>query len=140
MAGREARGRDAETVSLLSHPRPWFAGLLVWMGALWWLSSRSGVPGPDLIPHFDKVLHFGYFALGSFLFSGWQARKLGLRRIPGRLIALAVAFGALVGAVDEWHQLHTPGRSGGDVGDWVADVLGAAAGALALRAAYSRRG
>jgi VanZ family protein len=36
---------------------------------------------------------------------------------------------AVVGLFDEAHQLMTPGRSGMDAGDWLADVLG---GTLAL--------
>jgi VanZ family protein len=34
------------------------------------------------------------------------------------------------GALDEYHQLSTPGRSGGDLGDWTADTLGAMVGVL----------
>jgi len=35
------------------------------------------------------------------------------------------------GIVDEALQVMTPGRTGGDIGDWIADVLGAGAGAAA---------
>ena len=118
------------------HPRVWLAGLLAWLGLLWWLSSRTGLPGPDLFPHFDKVAHFTYFAGGAFLFGGWQARKLGVSRISGRLILLTIVFISVVGIIDEWHQLHTPGRSGGDVWDWLADTLGAICGAFVLKSVH----
>ena len=34
--------------------------------------------------------------------------------------------------LDEFHQLFTPGRSGGDVGDWIADTFGAFCGVLLM--------
>ncbi len=42
---------------------------------------------------------------------------------------LLPSLAAVVGLFDEAHQLMTPGRSGMDAGDWLADVLG---GTLAL--------
>jgi VanZ family protein len=44
---------------------------------------------------------------------------------------LAVVIVAAFGIVDEALQTLTPGRTGGDIGDWIADVLGAGTGALA---------
>jgi VanZ family protein len=35
-----------------------------------------------------------------------------------------------VGGLDEWHQTFTPGRSGGDVWDWLADMTGGFIGAF----------
>lgn len=125
-------------MSLPRDPRVWLAALLVWLGTLWWLSSRPGGGGPDLFPHFDKAAHFGYFAGGAFLFAGWQVRKSGRASVSPPLVALTVAFVSLIGIIDEWHQLHTPGRSGGDPWDWLADTLGALAGALVLKAAHAR--
>lgn len=122
----------------LRDARTWLAALLFWLGLLWWLSSRPGVPGPELLPHLDKLAHFGYFAGGAFLFAGWQARKRGLATVGPGLVAVTVIFGSLVGVIDEWHQLSTPGRSGGDLWDWAADTVGSLAGALALKAAHPR--
>jgi VanZ family protein len=48
------------------------------------------------------------------------------RAVVFRRTLLILAFFA---ASDEWHQLYTPGRSGADVRDWIADVLGVSAGA-----------
>ena len=45
---------------------------------------------------------------------------------------LSVAVISVFGMLDEYHQLFTPGRSGGDVGDWTADTFGAFCGALLM--------
>ncbi len=101
-----------------------------WMYGLWFtvlciLSSMSH-PGPNIdIMGFDKVEHCGYF-FGGGLALGMALS--GKRRVP--LIILLV--GAAVGWFDEWHQSFTPGRSGLDVYDWMADCLGSLLAALAL--------
>ena len=64
----------------------------------------------------DKSIHFLYFGTMAFLL--WIAANK--RR------TLAVwAVVALVGGIDEWQQLYTPGRSA-DINDWLADSFGAA--------------
>ena len=45
---------------------------------------------------------------------------------PARAVVLIAAFGVL----DETVQTMTPGRTGGDLRDWIADVIGAVIGAL----------
>ncbi|MES2995943.1 MAG: VanZ family protein [Verrucomicrobiota bacterium] len=103
-------------------------GLLVWVVTLWFLSSRPSGGGPDLWwPHFDKVLHFGYFFIGGGLVGGCFTRVSS----GWRAIFIATLVLAAVGALDEWHQLHTAGRNGADVWDWLADLCGAFAGILA---------
>ena len=47
-------------------------------------------------------------------------------------IGLTVALISVFGMLDEFHQLFTPGRSGGDVGDWIADTFGAFCGVLLM--------
>jgi VanZ family protein len=44
----------------------------------------------------------------------------------------------LIGAVDEFHQLQTPGRSGGDGLDWLADSAGGFLGAVVVGWLYGR--
>jgi VanZ family protein len=102
--------------------------LALWLTGLWLLSS---LPGDEVkLPSFtyaDKVAHFAYFAGGGFLLA-WLLRRLV--KWPSWCVALVVfAIIGLVGAVDELHQTYTPGRSGGDRGDWVADVSGGFTGA-----------
>jgi VanZ family protein len=89
--------------------------------------------GPD-IPHVDKVAHFGFYGVAGFLCALWR-RESG--RAPWAAVAFAVAFVALLGAVDEIHQYWIPGRSM-DLYDWVADLAGGGSGALFSSAAAGR--
>jgi VanZ family protein len=105
--------------------------LLAWLPAVAWsvvifnLSSRSHLPGPDQ-PGFDKVAHFGAYALLGWLLV-WAADRSLLPLVVGAVLGL------LYGATDEIHQMFVPGRSP-DVRDWVAD----AAGVLAATFVYTR--
>ena len=47
-----------------------------------------------------------------------------------RVFAIVTVVFMILGRLDEYHQSFTPGRSGNDMGDWVADILGASTGAL----------
>lgn len=107
----------------------WVA-LLSWAGGILWLSSLT----PQQLPEaaflaWDKLNHFAAFALGGWLAAG---AIQGTRPQTGTLMSLiaAVALVAAFGAFDEALQKFTPGRTGGDLYDWIADFLGAAAGAL----------
>jgi VanZ family protein len=109
---------------------PRFAAILwaIWLGTLWWLSSRS-LPVATL-PTFqftDKVAHFGYFFVGGSLLAvalrdvvpNWKPR-----------VFCVIAACALIGAGDEFHQSFVPNRYGNDPWDWLADVLGGTTAAL----------
>lgn len=92
------------------------------MVTLYWLSSRSDLarlPGGVS----DKFAHFVAYAVlaGLSLRAAAGGRWAGVNR-RAALVALAVACG--YGALDELHQVFTPGRFAG-VDDWVADALGA---------------
>ena len=80
-----------------------------------------------LIPEpWDKLAHAGVFAVLAAAVgyaSGWRGR-------PMWWLAFTVALA--VGAVDEFHQMHLPGRAAG-WDDLAFDALGAALGATALR-------
>src|SRR6267142_1675641 len=97
-----------------------FLGFLfgVWVVTLWILSS---LPGQDIylppFPEADKAAHFGYFFIGGFLLAGVLRRTLGWRGC--KLICVALCAIALIGALDELHQLHTRDRSGADPADWM---------------------
>jgi VanZ family protein len=119
-------------------PRTWWLALTVWAGVLWWLSAQPGSGHPQQIPHFDKVLHTGYFFLGGILL------QLALRfsqPMPGRKRSwcLGLLVAACVGAVDEFHQTFTPMRSGLDPWDWCADLLGGTLAAYLMLHAFGKR-
>lgn len=108
----------------------WWLWLAIWGGILFGLSSKSTLPPGPEIPHKDKVMHFLYFSGGGFCFALACLGKTGRLR-PRWLWALTgMLFGMIAGALDEYHQTFTPGRSGNDPGDWLADFTGSAAGAL----------
>lgn len=101
----------------------WRIAALLWMILMFWLSSRSDLPGgfdlPGWLP-LDKVAHFGLFGvLAALLY------------LAGSSALLAVAIAALYGVSDEVHQMFVPGRSP-DVRDWLADLAGALAGVWAV--------
>jgi VanZ family protein len=110
-----------------------WTALVLWAGTILWLSSLT----PDELPSAaflvsDKFNHFIAFAAGGWL----AASALRVSRVSapvGRHILVAVALVAAFGALDEMSQLLTPGRAGGDLYDWIADFLGAVAGASLVR-------
>ncbi len=115
---------------LLRSPRFWLGSLLLWAVVLYSLSSFSKpVPegGPE-IPHIDKVLHFGYFFGGGVIFATCILLWKGIDAKRAVRLFIPLAILACVGALDEYHQTFTPGRSGNDPLDWLADVLGSATG------------
>jgi len=114
-------------------PVAYFFLFLTWNVALWFLSERTPDPkeGPD-IPHFDKIAHFGYFFGGAGILSAclglWRRVKVPEQFLWVIFAIVVLIVGVLIGRLDEYHQSFTPGRSGNDNGDWLADILGAATG------------
>ncbi|MDZ4287858.1 MAG: VanZ family protein [Prosthecobacter sp.] len=113
---------QALAVQLAQRRWPWWIGVMAWGGVLFMLSANSAPhTGPEF-PFKDKIAHCLYFSAGAFCFA------LGLFSRPGvkvlRAVAWGLLFGALCGALDEWHQTFTPGRSGNDPDDWLADITG----------------
>jgi len=104
----------------------------LWVAYLFSLSSNpeSVTQGAPQIPHIDKILHFGYFMGGAGLFTTWlllwkgPASRRTIRFILP--ITLLLAFAAL----DEIQQSFSPGRSGNDPFDWLADALGSITGVI----------
>jgi VanZ family protein len=88
------------------------------------------------VEFWDKAEHFTAFALGAMNLA--LALRWTTLWPPARVALVAIATISTFGAIDETHQLFTPGRSGGDVFDWTADTLGAAAGTWAILLFYGR--
>ena len=112
--------------------------LACWAVGILWLSSLTPRELPEaafLVS--DKLNHFIAFAVGGWL----AASALGVSRPqagPAGCIVLAILLIAAFGAFDESLQKFTPGRTGGDLYDWIADFLGAIAGALSTRFTHAR--
>lgn len=127
VSGRKLLGMKKLPVFLL-RSRFWGASFIAWFLVLFVLSSFAiNKKGIELPTYSDKVAHFGYFACGSFALGLWLVLRTSF--IKKRTLALIVILAvAAVGAFDEWHQTFTVGRSGLDLGDWIADICGGIAG------------
>lgn len=107
--------------------RPWFfVAAIAYMVLIHWASSQPRIEGgPRIyffelvfsIPYADKVVHFVEYAILGLLWG---------RATGSALLATVIASG--YGLVDELHQRYVPGREAG-AADWIADLLGGAAGA-----------
>lgn len=122
---------------LRSKPLSWTA-VAAWVAAIFCLSALSGseVEKINVFKLWDKAAHFLAFAAGGLLMA--HALRLSTAWSWPKLILAAALAISLYGGADEWHQLYTPKRSGADLGDWVADTLGALSGALALSFFHAR--
>lgn len=110
-----------------------WTALLCWAAGVLWLSSLT----PSELPRaaflvWDKFNHFAAFAIGGWLAAG-ALRTSRPDGSPAVAAVVAVVLVAGFGAFDEFRQLSTPGRTGGDLHDWIADFLGASAGAIIAR-------
>ncbi len=108
-----------------------------WLPVVIWCAlifTGSSVPGDAIdsrLSLHDKIIHASEYAGLGFLL----ARAFG-----ARLWWLAIVLGALYGVSDEFHQTFTPHRSGNDLGDMTADLIGSAIGATAWRLLRRLRG
>ena len=93
----------------------------------------SSIPGNQLHVPFnlwDKACHATEYAVFGCLL----ARAFGLGRWWWAIIA-----GTLYGVSDELHQTFTPMRSGNDLGDMTADLVGSTIGAVVWMLLHKRR-
>jgi VanZ family protein len=84
----------------------------------------------------DKAAHFAAFAVGAALLA--LALRWNTEWAWRQIVLVALVAVSLYGATDEWHQLYTPKRSGADLFDWLADTLGAIAGAAVTSGIYAQ--
>ena len=100
--------------------------IALWAGTIFVLSAQSRLPTIE-VNHFDKLVHASVYAVLGLLFTR-ALRGYGGARTTS--LVLGILFASAYGATDEVHQMITPGRSP-DVRDWIADSVGAVAGAFA---------
>ncbi len=98
------------------------------------------MPGEKLEPmmfdlrFFDKICHAIAFAAGSAILA--VALRYSTAWSWKKIVLLSILAVSIYGITDEIHQLWTPGRSGADVFDWLADSAGATLGAIVIRSIY----
>lgn len=100
---------------------------LIWLAVIFWmlLKPASDIPSYSIfeIPHFDKMVHLGIFAILGFLFSwespAWKIKKLFL---IGLLLATTTAL------LTEYLQTSLAKGRSGELIDFVADLIGYALG------------
>ena len=79
----------------------------------------------------DKVLHaMEYAGLGGLCYRAFRWGATG--PLADRALVCAIVAASLYGVTDEVHQLFVPFRES-SWQDWLADVTGSAAGAVAAR-------
>lgn len=109
---------------------------LSWLLPLAWgvliivLSLMPGGPGQLNflgIPHFDKVGHFGMYAVWTFLIV--KALMSGMTVSVGRALGVAVLVGSIAGIGLEYGQYFMHQGRSFELADMVANAAGALAGA-----------
>lgn len=121
----------------LSAARRWAAG---WAAFLFTLTSWPKPPEVPILsglPHFDKLVHGGLYAVAAFLLYRCVQWPGGPLFSLSRALVIVGAM-AVWGVADETHQAWIPGRSM-EASDAVADVAGACAGALCASLLSGRR-
>jgi VanZ family protein len=94
--------------------------VLIYIGLIFGASSIPGRDIPNLFPYMDKLEHLTEYSLFGLLLG--RAFRFTVGGGRGKFWSLAtVAFGGLVGGMDELYQRLTPGRSS-DIRDWAVDV------------------
>jgi len=123
-----------EQVDLKRAASAW-APVLAYMAIIFVLSAQSKLPElPMPILSWDKAQHLAAY-LGLALVAFRAANLMPIAARPGSYVQSFI-LAALYGASDEFHQKFVAGRSA-QVGDWLADALGAAL-ALVILAVISK--
>lgn len=108
---------------------------MLWMGVIFYLSSKTGPGGPEWMSVVGHVVEYSVLS-GLIFFAVWRTTTLGATRI----FLTAVILAGLYGISDEFHQAFVPGRNP-DPADLVVDIVAAAlAAALGVLLLSSRRG
>lgn len=120
--------------------------IIRWLPSLLWglvifvLSLMPGGQGNMLlfgIPHFDKVGHFGMYAIWAFLIfmalSGYPLIS------PKKVFRISVLLGAATGVALEYGQYFMHQGRSFELADMIANAFGALVGALSGFKYFSRR-
>ena len=104
--------------------------VVIYMAAIFYVSSISDPPVPSEIPDVDlhAAAYFGLMFLVVRAVSGgtWSRVTIGV-------LALAWCITVAYGASDEWHQMYVPNRHA-DFRDLQADAIGALVAGIVLKA------
>jgi VanZ family protein len=107
-----------------------FRILAVVLAAYWvalFYSTHQSVAAPDLFDHFDKLIHFGAYAVLAGIITLLLILRYSMR---SRIAIWVWTIAAAYGAIDEYTQKFCPDREP-DKLDLLADCLGAAVGIAA---------
>ncbi len=101
----------------------------MWVGVIWTATSIPGQMLPEGPLGLDRVVHFWlYVPLGFLLLLTLTPSRGGWGFILV-LLAMVMATGAAMAALDEWHQQYIPNRTA-SMGDWRWDVRGIITGSV----------
>jgi len=109
---------------------------LVWMGAIFLMSSRTGEQLSTVFPFFGD-LNWGHFFAYFFLSAFYRhalAKTIRVRFIP----LWAVMMSLIYGITDEYHQSFIPGRNP-ELPDIASDLAGAASAAVLISLYQARK-
>lgn len=108
-------------MTLPVHNRVYATLAIVWMGVIYFLSSRPAGDYPPLFYGADKLVHVVVYAVLGLL----VAAALGRARAasPWPRVLLVTVIVAAYGVLDEFHQSFVPGREP-SIGDVIADATG----------------
>jgi VanZ family protein len=101
----------------------WFL-TIVYMGMIFFFSSMSKLPQPDVGYDITTLEHIAEYAVLGFLLSTAM-------RVEKKKVFAVVMIAALYGVTDEIHQFFVPGRVA-SIYDTTADLIGSAIGAFSV--------
>lgn len=130
---------DQDRPPMKRSARFWIFCFALWFVVMNLLSHGDRFHPPGMliilgIPHFDKVVHFGYFFGGGGLLSA--VLFFTFKPSWKKLTIIVTLTLSIIGIWDEYHQSFFANRSGNDPGDWFFDTVGAFCGALVFRASH----
>lgn len=105
---------------MIEFRRPYQLLALLYMGGIFWLSSRSdlGIRAVDV-----SLLHVPLYAGLVFCVVKALSETLPRQAIPCRVPGFALVVSATYAVIDEWHQSFVPGRDA-SLGDLYLDLTG----------------